>query len=347
MAILGLAIAAIALVLSLGVAYFVMKRAGRLGLVQEPTERSSHTRPTPLGGGLGIVAGGSFAGLLAAMLIPWLAVPVLMAGVLIALIGYSDDRRPIAARWRLGAQVLLTGAVVATLPLDALGPQLGLAVPESVLLVVLALSGALWINVFNFMDGIDGLAGTEAIFLLVGGALLAWLAEPLVLEDLRLWWMLGIAAATLGFLLLNWAPARIFMGDTGSTYLGLMIAFFGFSTIASAWLSVWQWLILGALFLADSLTTLARRALNREPVWEAHRRHAYQALQRRFRSHSRVTLLALAMNVLVLLPLSWLAGQLPQWGWLIALVTYAVLVPAAIRAGAGAPERESSPLRRE
>ena len=343
MAILGLAIAAIALVLSLGVAYFVMKRAGRLGLVQEPNERSSHVRPTPVGGGLGIVVGGSFAGFLAAMLVPWLAVPVLMAGVLIALIGYSDDRRPIAARWRLGAQVLLTGAIVATLPLDALGPQLGLAVPESLLLVVLALSGALWINVFNFMDGIDGLAGTEAIFLLGGGALLACLAEPLVLEDLRLWWMLGLAAATLGFLLLNWAPARIFMGDTGSTYLGLMIAFFGFSTIASAWLSIWQWLILGALFLTDGLTTLARRAFNREAVWEAHRRHAYQALQRRLRSHARVTLLALAVNVLVLLPLAWLAGQLPQWGWLVALVTYAVLVPAAIRAGAGAPERPGEP----
>ncbi len=340
MASLGLAIAAIALLLSWGVAYFVMKRAARLGLLQEPNERSSHVRPTPVGGGLGIVVGGSFAGLLSSMLIPWLAVPVLMAGVLIALIGYSDDRRPIAARWRLGAQVLLSGAVVATLPLDALGPQLGLVVPESVLLVVLALSGALWINLFNFMDGIDGLAGSEAIFLLAGGALLAWLAEPLVLEDLRLWWMLGIAAATLGFLLLNWAPARIFMGDTGSTYLGLMIAFFGFSTIASAWLSIWQWLILGALFLTDSLVTLLRRALNREAVWEAHRRHAYQALQRRFRSHARVTVLALAIDVLVLLPLAWLAGQLPHWGWLIALATFAVLVPAAIRAGAGARETD-------
>ena len=257
---LGLAIAAIAALVSFFTTWFILRRAGKLGLMQQPNGRSSHVAPTPGGGGVGIVAGGSVAGLLMALLLPWLGVPVIMAGILLAFIGYSDDKRPIAARWRLGAQVLLMGAIVAVLPID----QLGLPVPESVLLVLLTLGGALWINLFNFMDGIDGLAASEAIFLLAGAALLAYLFEPGIIDDPRLWWMLGLAAACLGFLLLNWPPARIFMGDAGSTYLGLMLAFFALTTMLSFWLTLWQWLILAGLFLADSLTTLARRVLRRE-----------------------------------------------------------------------------------
>lgn len=330
---LGLAIAAIAALISFFTAWFVMRRAGRLGLMQQPNGRSSHVMPTPGGGGVGIVAGGSVAGLLMALLLPWLGIPVIMAGILMAFIGYSDDRRPIAARWRLGAQVLLMGAIVAVLPLD----QLGIPVPESVLLVVLTLGGALWINLFNFMDGIDGLAASEAIFLLVGAALLAYLFEPGIIDDPRLWWMLGLAAASFGFLLLNWPPAKIFMGDAGSTYLGLMTAFFALTTMTSFWLSLWQWLILAGLFLADSLTTLVRRMFRRERFWEGHKRHAYQALQRRFGSHLKVTLLYMGINVVLLLPLAWLAGAYRDWGFALTALTYVVLVAAAVWAGAGAP----------
>jgi Fuc2NAc and GlcNAc transferase len=190
------------------------------------------------------------------------------------------------------------------------------------------------------MDGIDGLAASEAIFLLAGAALLAYLFEPGIIDDPRLWWMLGLAAACLGFLLLNWPPARIFMGDAGSTYLGLMLAFFALTTMLSFWLTLWQWLILAGLFLADSLTTLARRMLRRERFWEGHKRHAYQALQRRFGSHLTATLLYVGINVLVLLPLAWLAGAYREWGFVIAALTGAALVAAALWAGAGAPLTE-------
>jgi Fuc2NAc and GlcNAc transferase len=332
---LGLILAAIAAVASFLTAWFVMRRAERLGLVQEPNARSSHTRPTPSGGGIGIAVGGTIAGLLSALLLPFLGVPVIMASVLIAYIGYTDDRRPLSIRWRLGAQVLLMGAIVAVLPLDLLTTVTGL--PESVVMVILTLCGALWINLYNFMDGIDGLAASEAIFLLLGAALVAWLVEPGVLDDPRLWWMVGVAAACLGFLLLNWPPARLFMGDVGSTYLGLMTAFFALTMITSLWLSLWQWLILGALFLADSLTTLVRRALNRERFWEAHKRHAYQALARLFGSHRLVTLIYVGIDVVVLLPVAYMAGRNPGWAPAIAVLVFAVLVPLAWRAGAGAP----------
>ncbi len=332
---LGLILAAIAAVASFLTAWWVMRRAERLGLVQEPNARSSHTVPTPTGGGLGIAVGGTIAGLLCALLLPFLAVPAIMASILIAYIGYTDDRRPLAARWRLGAQVLLMGAVSAVLPLDLLMSLTGL--PESVLMIVFALGGALWINLYNFMDGIDGLAASEAIFLLLSAVFIAVSFEPGVIGDPRLWWMVGLAAATLGFLLLNWPPAKLFMGDVGSTYLGLMTAFFALTTITSFWLSLWQWLILAGVFLADSLTTLVRRAIHRERFWEAHKRHAYQALQRRLGSHRKVTLIYLFINVVVLLPLAWQAGLTPEWAPAITIVILLVLVMAALKFGAGAP----------
>jgi Fuc2NAc and GlcNAc transferase len=327
--------------LAFGVAVLVRRRATKLGLVQAPNERSSHTVPTPTGGGIGIVAGGTLAGLPMATLDPWLVIPVLVAGLLMAVIGYADDRRSLPVSWRLGGQVLLMGAVIALIPTPALQAGLGLPLPEIVLFVLLALAGALWINLFNFMDGIDGLAATEAIFILCAAVLLSisgflqlqghYLALPLSL------WMLGLAAATFGFLLLNWPPAKLFMGDTGSTYLGLLIAFFAIATLASGWLTLSQWLILPATFLADSLTTLGRRLLRREPIWQAHKRHAYQALQRRFSSHRNVTLLYVAINLVVLLPGAALAGLYPQWGWALVLTVYLLLVPLALLAGAGAP----------
>ena len=334
---IGLIAAALGALTSLLVTFAVMRGAGRLGLVQQPNARSSHRVPTPGGGGLGIVAGGVVVAVPTALALPHVAVPVLLAGLLLALIGYWDDRRPIPARYRLGAHVLLTGAVVAIIPFEGLAASLPLPYAELLLLLALTLAGALWINLFNFMDGIDGLAGSEAVFILLGSAFLAVLDYPQIIAYPPFWWMLGLAAATLGFLVLNWPPARIFMGDVGSTYLGLMTAFFAMVGIVGQWFSPWQWLILAALFLVDSLTTLLRRLLRRERVWQAHRSHAYQALQRRFGTHLKATGLYLGINLLLLWPAAWLAGQWPEQGWVATLLVYALLVPAALLAGAGAP----------
>jgi len=333
----GLTIAIACFAVAFASAQFIRWRARRSGVMAEVNERSSHTVPTPSSGGIGIVLAASIAGIFVAIPYPVEIYPVIVAGVMIAIIGYFDDRKPIAARWRLGAQILLTGAVVVTVPFEVLGPQIGIALPESVFLILLVLAGALWINVYNFMDGIDGLAASEAVFLLLGAMAIAWWFEPGVWYQGVFWWMAWLAAACLGFLLLNWAPAKIFMGDAGSTYLGLMLFFFALASMAGGWLSLAQWLILVGAFLADSLTTLVRRALNREPVWQAHKRHAYQVLQRRLGSHARATLIYVGIDLVLLLPLAWLAGAYVQFDWAFAVLAYAILVPAAIKAGAGAP----------
>src|SRR6185312_4527570 len=174
------------------------------------------------------------------------------------------------------------------------------------------------------------------IFMLVGAAILSALNDPNFFDGAMFWCMIGIAAAAVGFLALNWPPARIFMGDAGSTYLGFVIAFLALLTIAEGVLSLPQWLILSAAFATDASVTLIRRLLLREKVFEAHRRHAYQVLSRRFGAHRPVTLSFIGLNVIWLLPMAWAATS---WGWLAVLVAYVPLILLALAFGAGAPER--------
>lgn len=339
MPIVTLVIGALAFLAALGATRLVIHHATRLKLVAVPNHRSSHRAPTPTGGGLAIVAVGTLSALPFLLTAPTLGLPVLIAGLGMAAVGYVDDRKPLSPRHKLAAQLLLVALALAPVPLDAVAASLGLAAPDVVLFVIALFGAALWVNLYNFMDGIDGLAGGEAIAVLLGATLLALLQQPEAAGAPLVWWMAGVAMANGGFLVFNWAPARIFMGDTGSTWLGLMIAVFALATISIGWLTAWQWLIFVGLFVADSLATLGRRALRRQPVWRAHREHAYQHLTRRWGQHDRVTLLYLAIDVLVLLPLAGAAGNWRDAGPVIALATVLTLAAAALAAGAGSGEQ--------
>lgn len=332
---LGLTIvAAIAAFVAAGL---IRANAQRLGVMQSPNARSSHTTPTPGGGGVGIVLGGSLVLVAASAgaIEPFL--PGLVIGAMIAAVGFYDDRHPIPARLRLPGQlVLMAIAIWLAVPLDALQQQTGIPLP-AIAVAVIALVGAVyWINLFNFMDGIDGIAGAQAIFMLVGAAILATLRVPGFIDGPMFWCLVGVTAATLGFLALNWPPARIFMGDAGSTYLGFVIAVLALITIASGALTLPQWVILAAAFVSDATVTLTRRLLLGEKVFEAHRRHAYQVLSRRWSSHRRVTLSFIGINLIWLLPLAYAAQA---WGWLAVGVAYLPLVGLALYLGAGAPEQ--------
>ena len=311
----------------------IRRNAQRLGIVQAPNERSSHTVPTPSGGGVGIVLGGTIATAFAAVVAPSPYGIGLVIALVIAAIGFWDDRKPIAARFRLPAQLLLVSVAISLcIPLNALQQGTGLPLPALLVAAVAVIVVTYWINLFNFMDGIDGIAASQAIFMCCGAALLLGSSMPPVF-----WVLIGVAAATLGFLVLNWPPARIFMGDAGSTYLGFMIALLALVTIADGQISLAQWVILAAAFVTDATVTLARRLLLRERVFEAHRRHAYQKLSRRWGSHRSVTLSFIGLNVIWLLPLAWLAG-VPGWMWPAVLAAYLPLIGLALYFRAGAPE---------
>jgi Fuc2NAc and GlcNAc transferase len=200
---------------------------------------------------------------------------------------------------------------------------------------VLAVLYLVWLlNLYNFMDGIDGIASVEAICVCLGGSLLyALLGEPgLALLPLLL------AVACAGFLYWNFPPAKIFMGDAGSGFLGIAL---GVLSLQAAWVApqlLWSWLILLGVFIVDATWTLFRRLLRGEKVYEAHRSHAYQFASRQFGRHLPVTGAVALLNLGWLLPIAlWVAvGGLD--GLLGLLLAYAPLILLAIKFQAGKQE---------
>ena len=197
---------------------------------------------------------------------------------------------------------------------------------------LVALVGLVWmINLYNFMDGIDGLAGLEALSTAgLGAMIMAWSGLGGLAEG-----ALALAGASAGFLVWNLSPARVFMGDVGSGFIGLA---FGVLAISSAkerpWL-LWPWLILLSVFVVDSTLTVIRRLVGGAKWYEAHRNHAYQHAARRWGSHLKVTLTIAAINVGWLFPLAWGASVWRATAPLFALVALAPVVYMAVRYGAG------------
>lgn len=339
-------LASIAL-LAWGVSVWVLRRAETLLLVQLPNHRSSHVHPTPNGGGLGIVVAGSLAGLGLVLFFGWgVGGLVLGLAAVLAAVGLRDDMAHLPARVRFGVQVVVcAGGLIALGDLPALALSGGLAfqVTGWVLFGLLLLAGVWWINLFNFMDGIDGIAGVQAIFMLLAGAVLVLWAEPQAVHSPVWMLMLYVAAATVGFLLLNWPPAKIFMGDVGSTWLAFMVFALALLSVQAGWLSYPAWLVLAAVFVTDASVTLLTRMLRGERWYEAHRSHAYQRLSRRWQGnrkagHRSVTLLVVAVNGLWLAPWAWACVQWPAGSVAFVVVAYLPLVLAALWLGAGRPE---------
>ena len=256
--------------------------ARRRGLFDQPGERRSHVVATPRGGGISIAAALLLAVLVLAYMNPGLR-PVLLAGalglVLVAAVGWIDDHRPLSARTRLAAHALsaalLAGAVLAS----GHGPLVAAIAFVAVMVLV---------NVWNFMDGIDGIAASQAAIAGLGYALAAGAGAPA-------WLALALAGACCGFLPFNFPKARIFMGDVGSGSLGqglaLLVVLLMVAPEGGLAPRAWPLLVLPlAAFLVDATLTLGRRVLRREAWWQPHVQHAYQVWSRRLGRHAPVTL---------------------------------------------------------
>lgn len=303
-----------------------------------PNARSSHTVPTPRGGGVGIVVAFS-------LLIGWLswradlplslAVALLGAGAVVAAVGFVDDMRPVGSRVRLLAHLAAAAWALLWLggvpPFPALGMtvDLGIAANALGLLYLVAV-----LNFFNFMDGIDGIAALEAITVALGGALLWWLTTGSghgVVPAL-------FAACVAGFLVWNFPPARIFMGDVGSGFVGIVLGVMSLAAGIDHPPLFWAWFILLGCFIVDPIVTLVRRVRRGERFDEAHRSHAYQHAARRLKSHLPVTLGCAAINVVWLLPMASLVALGRLDGVLGVAIAYAPLVWLAFRCRAGLAE---------
>ena len=316
-------------------------RKGGLAWVAVPNHRSSHEVPTPTGGGVAFATAATLAAVVASLdgdeAFWMMAAPAL---AVLALVGLVDDRRGLAWPLRLAVQVGVVAVLVAWVGARVGPGEWPSGAAGWGLAAVLLLAGLWWVNLFNFMDGTDGLAASQGLFMLLAGAALALPAMAAPARE-PLWiCALGAAAAVAAFLPLNWAPARVFMGDAGSTWLGGLILAWALATVAAGWLPAAAWLILGAVFASDATVTLGRRVAAGRRWHEAHRSHAYQRLSRRWagagrKGHARVAWLALALNLGWTGPLALAATVWPAYapGW-VALA-YAPLVVAVLAVGAG------------
>ncbi|UVK86896.1 glycosyltransferase family 4 protein [Pseudomonas sp. B21-051] len=322
-----------------GISFFLTQLLRHYALVQRlvdvPNARSSHAVPTPRGGGLAIVL--SF--LLAVALL--FATGVISLGVfaayvgtggLIAVIGFMDDHGHIAARWRL-----LGHFAAASWGLFWLGglpvvTVLGFDFDVGWVGDILAVFYLVWmLNLYNFMDGIDGIASVEAICVCLGMCLLYWIGD---MPEL-IWLPLFLAASVIGFLWWNFPPARIFMGDAGSGFLGGVL---GLLSLHAAWTKpqmLWAWVILLGVFIVDATFTLLRRLFRGDKVYEAHRSHAYQFASRKMGSHRAVTLAVGMINICWLLPVALLVSKFELDGLVGVVVAYAPLVFLALKYRAG------------
>lgn len=311
-------------------------------LIDVPNARSSHTVPTPRGGGVAIVL--SFLFLLPVLplfsLLSWSSTwGLLGAGVGIAVLGFLDDHGHIAARWRLLGH--FSAAVWALFWLGGAPPLtvLGVTFDLGWVGVVLAILYLVWmLNLYNFMDGIDGLASLEAIFVCLSAALIYALMGLAGLA----WAPLLLSFAVAGFLYWNFPPAKIFMGDAGSGFLGVTLGIF---SLQAAWVSpslIWVWVILMGVFIVDATFTLIRRLVRGDKVYEAHRSHAYQYASRKFGRHLPVTLTVGLINVVWLLPVALCVALLGLDGVLGVIIAYIPLILLAWLFHAGAVEKNES-----
>jgi UDP-N-acetylmuramyl pentapeptide phosphotransferase/UDP-N-acetylglucosamine-1-phosphate transferase len=256
----------------------------RRAILDHPNDRASHTTPTPRGGGIAVVG---------AVLVAWAVtahvagsldrsfLTVLGAGLGLAVVSWLDDLFDLAALTRLVAHGIAVLVGLTALPDGAMVFQGLLAAPADKVLAALAW---IWfINLFNFMDGIDGLAGVETGA--IGLGVFALAAFGLTGFDKGLLG-LALAAAATGFLFFNWHPAKIFLGDVGSVPLGFLL---GWLLLTLAAQGLWAAaLILPLYYLTDATITLGRRALRGEKVWHAHREHFYQKAHQAGLSHAAV-----------------------------------------------------------
>jgi UDP-N-acetylmuramyl pentapeptide phosphotransferase/UDP-N-acetylglucosamine-1-phosphate transferase len=288
-------------------------------ILDHPNERSSHRVPTPRGGGIAVVGSVLLAWTVLARggSVPSGVFGITLGAVLLAAVSWLDDLRGLSPVVRLLAQAAAVAIGLFVLP----APQ------EPLHLAAIGLVWIWWINLFNFMDGIDGLAGSQAAA--IGAGLLLFASVGAGADPALRALAAAVTGAAIGFLVWNWSPARVFLGDIGSVPLGYVLGFLLLGlTLRGHWRIA---VILPLYFLADATITLARRLMRGERVWQAHREHFYQQAVRRGLGHAAVVERVIAAD-LVLLGCGWAAEN----GWSATALaasgaTVAILLTALAR----------------
>jgi Fuc2NAc and GlcNAc transferase len=323
----------LALVLSLSSAFAYLRFASKYGPFAAPNFRSLHLKPTPRGAGLAVAVA-------SLLVLTWLYAGheltsaqfcvYVIGGCVVTIMGMADDRMDISARYRMPFQFLTAGWICYWL--RGLAPiDLGFAVIDLGYFGHVALFvGLIWFyNLYNFIDGIDGMAPSATIFICAAmGALLFFKQAPVLGLILTL---LGVSSA--GFLVFNWPPARMFLGDTGSSFMGYILSAVFVESLSQNAASIWSWLIVGGFYFADTTLTTVVRLLKVPGWYRPHRSHAYQNLARVWNSHRKVVLLVVAINLLWVLPLLLLSLKYETWAMGLTILVYVPLAVFCLKYG--------------
>ena len=306
-------------------------------IIDNPNERSSHTIPTPRGGGVSIVI--TFLSFLVLLMFTQhLAIStgliLLCSGFGIAVLGFLDDHGHINSMLRLAIHFIIAIAVV-----FALGGFSEVALFNETLHLgwfanIIAVLFLVWLlNLYNFMDGINGIASVEAITTTISLAIIYLLFSSSLSIEL----LLTLAACVFGFMLWNFPKARIFMGDAGSGFLGMTLGVLALMALKVDTALFCAWIICLGVFVVDATFTLIRRVTNGHKMYDAHRSHAYQYASRRY-GHTIVTITVLLINLCWLAPVAYLASQRVLMPEVLLLIAYLPLILLALFFSAGKTE---------
>jgi glycosyltransferase WbpL len=308
------------------------------GLIDSPGDRTSHQSDIPRGGGISVV----FVFLIFVAVLLWTDTfklvdssyfsSIIFGGAVVAVLGFWDDHLHVPAKWRLLVQFFAAFVSLVILPEIPSVNFFSMHVNSLLIVFPFYIMLLIWLlNLFNFMDGIDGIASVQAITVSISAGLILVFNGETQMSSL----LFVLSATVCGFLIWNWPPARVFMGDACSSFLGFM---FGLMAIISSHgdeINLWSWLILLAVFVVDATYTLIQRLLQGEMYYDAHRSHTYQILSRQYNSHKKVTLGVLAINIIWLFPLAYFASIHEYWGPVLSFIALSPLLFIAHRSKAG------------
>jgi len=287
------------------------------GLLVFPDERSSHATAIPSGGGIGIVLSWLLVSLLMLLGIApqiWL-LGILPGALVLALVGWMDDQRPLSARLRFSVQLAVS--------LFLLGFAWNAGLVTSALFLLLTGLWLIWIsNLYNFMDGSHGMAGAQGVF---SGLVLGWLFHRSGVDGMGLVSVM-IGCSCLGFLPWNLVPNRVFMGDVASVPLGFTLAAVSAYGVAINAFPLAVAILVLAVFAVDASLTLFRRVLRGERWYTAHRQHLYQQLIAKGWSHESVLALYMSINIVLVLPAIVVSVRNPEFTWFVTLGLIAIMI---------------------
>ncbi|MEI7668614.1 MAG: glycosyltransferase family 4 protein [Pseudomonadota bacterium] len=287
----------------------IIPQLKRYGVIDNPNERSNHKIVTPRGGGIAIFG---------AIIISFLAIgidhSIIIATTILAIVSFIDDMRGLSAFWRFLVQFIAVFLALYNLDITIFA-----WLPNFIQLILIALFWLWFINLTNFMDGIDGITSMQIIIMSVGVCLIISI-NPELPETLTLYASV-LAAASLGFYWFNRSPAQVFMGDTGSITLGFLMGYILIELATSG--EFFAAIILPAYYLSDATFTLLKRAWQGKKIWQSHSEHAYQQAARSGMSHKQVVDKITLLNILLIL-LAIIATSGPIYGFFASIAAYAM-----------------------